>query len=129
MEFDDKVPIYYQIKTVIYDQIIAGQLAPGDKLPAIRQLAVSMTVNVNTVQRALSEMIAEGVLVSRRGRGNFVTDNVQIVEQLKQQLITSYLKQLYDRLHRLNISDEQIINELTAYIERQGDSNGNDIED
>ncbi|GAX00569.1 GntR family transcriptional regulator [Secundilactobacillus silagei] len=129
MEFDDKVPIYYQIKTVIYDQIIAGQLAPGDKLPAIRQLAVSMTVNVNTVQRALSEMIAEGVIISRRGRGNFVTDNAQIVEQLKQQLMTSYLKQLYDRLHRLNISDEQMVAELTAYIERQGDSNGNDIED
>ena len=34
MEFDDKVPIYYQIKTVIYDRIIAGELAPGDKLPA-----------------------------------------------------------------------------------------------
>ncbi|MFC6254246.1 GntR family transcriptional regulator [Secundilactobacillus hailunensis] len=129
MEFDDKVPIYYQIKTAIYDQIISGQLAPGDKLPAIRQLAVSMTVNVNTVQRALSEMITEGVIISRRGRGNFVTDNAQVVEQLKQQLITSYLKQLYDRLHRLNISDEQMIAELTVYIERQGDSNGNDIED
>ncbi|MCH5461578.1 GntR family transcriptional regulator [Lactobacillus sp. LC28-10] len=125
MEFDDKVPIYYQIKTAIYDRIIAGQLAPGDKLPAVRQLAVSLTVNVNTVQRALREMIAEGVIVSQRGRGNFVTDDPQIIEQLRERLITQYLKQLYDQLHRLRISDEQMIDELTAYIERQGDSNDN----
>ncbi|GAX08517.1 GntR family transcriptional regulator [Secundilactobacillus silagincola] len=128
MEFDDKVPIYYQIKTVIYDQIIAGQLAPGDKLPAIRQLAVSLTVNVNTVQRALREMIDEGVVISQRGRGNFVTSNAEIVEQLKQELIDRYLKQLYDQLHRLNISDEQIVNEVTAYIERQGDLNDDNTE-
>lgn len=128
MEFDDKVPIYYQIKTVIYDRIIAGQLAPGDKLPAVRQLAVSLTVNVNTVQRALREMIDEGVVISQRGRGNFVTSNAEIVEQLKQELIDRYLKQLYDQLHRLNISDEQIINEVTAYIERQGDSNDDNAE-
>lgn len=128
MEFDDKVPIYYQIKTVIYDQIIAGQLAPGDKLPAVRQLAVSLTVNVNTVQRSLREMIDEGVIISQRGKGNFVTDNAAIVEQLKQELINRYLKQLYDQLHRLKISDKQIIDELTAYIERQGDLNGNNSE-
>lgn len=128
MEFDDKVPIYYQIKTVIYDQIIAGQLAPGDKLPAVRQLAVSLTVNVNTVQRALREMIDEGVIISQRGRGNFVTSNAEIVEQLKQELIDRYLKQLYDQLHRLNISNEQIINEVTAYIERQGDLNDDNAE-
>lgn len=126
MEFDDKVPIYYQIKTAIYDQIIAGQLAPGDKLPAVRQLAVSLTVNVNTVQRALREMITEGVIVSQRGRGNFVTADPQVIEQLRESLITQYLKQLYDQLHRLRISDEQMIDELKAYIERQGDLNDND---
>ncbi|GAX04648.1 GntR family transcriptional regulator [Secundilactobacillus pentosiphilus] len=128
MEFDDKVPIYYQIKTVIYDQIIAGQLAPGDKLPAVRQLAVSLTVNVNTVQRALREMIDEGVIISQRGKGNFVTDNADIVEQLKEKLINRYLKQFYDRLHRLKISNQQIIDEVTAYIERQGDLNDNNAE-
>lgn len=125
MEFDDKVPIYYQIKTVIYDRIIAGELAPGDKLPAVRQLAVSLTVNVNTVQRALREMMADGVVISQRGRGNFVTDDPQIIERLRERLITQYLKQLYDQLHRLRISDEQMIDELTAYIEGQGDSNDN----
>ncbi|MTV82307.1 GntR family transcriptional regulator [Secundilactobacillus folii] len=127
MNFDDKVPIYYQIKTVIYDRIIAGELAPGEKLPAVRQLAVSLTVNVNTVQRALREMIEEGVVTSQRGRGNFVTTDTNVIETLRQDLITRNLKQLYERLHRLNIDDQEIINELVTYIERrarQNESNG-----
>lgn len=128
MEFDDKIPIYYQIKTTLYDQIISGKLVAGDKLPPVRQLAVSLTVNVNTVQRALREMIDEGVIVSRRGRGNFVTTEPAVVDQLKQDMINQYIKQLYDQLHRLNISDQDMINELVTYIERQVSNNDNHIE-
>lgn len=123
MEFNDKVPIYYQIKNVIYDRIIAGELLPGDKLPAVRQLAVSLTVNVNTVQRALSELIAEGVLVPQRGKGNFVTEDTTVIEQLQQRLVTEHIATLYEQLHRLNLSDQEIIIELTHYIEQRGDSN------
>ncbi|KRK98517.1 transcriptional regulator [Secundilactobacillus odoratitofui DSM 19909 = JCM 15043] len=125
MEFNDKVPIYYQIKTVIYDQIIAGERQPGEKLPAVRQLAVSLTVNVNTVQRALSEMIAEGAIVSKRGKGNFVTEDTQVIETIKTQLITEHLSNLYEQLHRLNIDDQDIINALVTYIERRGNSDDN----
>lgn len=125
MEFNDKVPIYYQIKTVIYDQIIAGERQPGEKLPAVRQLAVSLTVNVNTVQRALSEMIAEGAIVSKRGKGNFVTEDTQVIETVKTQLITEHLSNLYEQLHRLNIDDQDIINALVTYIERRGNSDDN----
>ncbi len=71
MQFDDKVPIYYQIKQYIYRELIVEHLRAGDKLPAIRELAVTLTVNVNTIQRALSELISEGVIVSQRGKGNF----------------------------------------------------------
>ncbi|MDN5951861.1 MAG: GntR family transcriptional regulator, partial [Loigolactobacillus coryniformis] len=56
MQFDDKVPIYYQIKQYIYRELIVEHLRAGDKLPAIRELAVTLTVNVNTIQRALSEL-------------------------------------------------------------------------
>ena len=77
MEFDDKVPIYFQIKQYLYQTIITDRLKSGAQLPAVRQLAAELTVNVNTVQRALSELIQEGVLVTRRGRGNFVTDDIK----------------------------------------------------
>ena len=59
MEFDDKIPIYYQIKQYLYQEIITDRLKSGDQLPAVRQLAADLTVNVNTVQRALTELIQE----------------------------------------------------------------------
>ncbi|GAA3602915.1 GntR family transcriptional regulator [Secundilactobacillus similis] len=120
MEFNDKIPIYYQIKTVIYDKIISGALKPGEKLPAVRQLAVELTVNVNTVQRALSEMISEAVIYSQRGKGNFVTTDVETINQLKQELVTQHLATLYDQLHRLNISDEEILADLEQFMQTKG---------
>ncbi|MCZ3394263.1 GntR family transcriptional regulator, partial [Enterococcus faecium] len=58
MKFDDKIPIYYQIKQYIYKEIIINHLTPGSKVPAVRQLALDLAVNVNTVQRSLRELIS-----------------------------------------------------------------------
>lgn len=117
MEFDDKLPIYYQIKQYFYHDIIVGRLALGEKLPSVRQIAVDLTVNVNTVQRALAEMETEQVIISQRGKGNFVTEDVQRVLKLKEQLIQTQLQQLYDALKALNISDDGIVTCLKQYIE------------
>lgn len=119
MQFDDKVPIYYQIKEYIYRQIITGKLAPGDKMPSVRQLAVDLTVNVNTIQRALSELTAENLIEPKRGKGNFVTATDQQISELKEQLINEHLQQLYKNLRELNVSDEEILNDLGRYIDKQ----------
>ena len=121
MQFDDKVPIYYQIKNYLYHRIVSGDLQPGEKLPAVRQLAVDLTVNVNTVQRALSEMITEQILVSKRGRGNFVTEETAQITALKQRLITDYIQEFYGQLHALKLSDAEIIAEIKQYIQTRGD--------
>ncbi|KRK36409.1 GntR family transcriptional regulator [Loigolactobacillus bifermentans] len=117
MEFDDKLPIYYQIKQYFYHEIIVGRLALGAKLPSVRQIAVALTVNVNTVQRALAEMETEKVITSQRGKGNFVTEDVQRVLKLKEQLIQVQLKQLYEELKALNIGDDGMVTYLKQYIE------------
>ncbi|WP_407888038.1 GntR family transcriptional regulator [Levilactobacillus sp. N40-8-2] len=120
MHFDDKIPIYYQIKNHIYHEIITGDLQPGEKLPSVRQLAVDVTANVNTVQRALSEMIAAGIIESKRGRGNFVTMETTKITALKTQLVTAQLAHVYQQLHALNLSDEEILTSVQHYIERRG---------
>lgn len=120
MQFDDKVPIYYQIKNHIYHEMMTGQLAAGAKLPAVRQLAVDLTVNVNTVQRALGEMIQEGTIESQRGKGNFVTTDTTRITQLKEQLVVEQLERVYQQLHALNLSDDEIITSLKQYIEQRG---------
>jgi DNA-binding transcriptional regulator YhcF (GntR family) len=126
LKFDDKVPIYYQIKQHMYHEMIDGSLPPGAKLPAVRQLAVDLTVNVNTVQRALSEMIAEGTLTSQRGKGNFVTDDPEKIARLQSELVTEQLALAYQQLHALNLNDADIIQRMQQYIEqREDDANGN----
>jgi len=119
LKFDDKIPIYYQIKTHLYHEMLTGKLKPGDQLPAVRQLAVDLTVNVNTVQRALAEMITEGTIISQRGKGNFVTEDHERLAQLKEQLVMLQLAQVYDQLHALNLSDHEIIESLQRYIDQR----------
>ena len=107
MKFDDKIPIYYQIKSYIYREII---------VPAVRQLAVDLTVNVNTVQRALGELISEKIIEPQRGKGNFVTEDREIIEKLKKMLITEQLQELYENLYQLNVTDDEIVTYLQTYI-------------
>lgn len=120
MQFDDKVPIYIQIKNDLYQEMITGQLAPGAKLPAVRQLAVDLTVNVNTVQRALREMMTAGIVTSQRGKGNFVTLEASRITQLKEQLVMTQVEQAYEQLHALNLTDEEIMASLKQYLAQRG---------
>ncbi|NLR31975.1 GntR family transcriptional regulator [Levilactobacillus tujiorum] len=123
MKFDDKVPIYYQIKNYLYHEMITGQLKPGGKLPAVRQLAVDLTVNVNTVQRALGEMMTAGIITSQRGKGNFVTTETTRITQLKEKLVMEELERAYEQLHALNLTDDEIIVGLKQYIAQRGQRN------
>ena len=119
MEFDDKVPIYLQIKQYLYQAIITDRLKSGAQFPAVRQLAAELTVNVNTVQRALSELIQEGVLVTRRGRGNFVTDDIKVLIELKNRVIATELGTLYRQLDDLNLSAAEMKDAFAQYVDEQ----------
>ncbi len=67
------VPIYLQIAQYIRQSVAAGIYRPGELLPSLRQLALDLSVNPNTVQRAYEHLEHEGLVVSRRGVGLFVT--------------------------------------------------------
>lgn len=68
------VPIYRQIAAQVIRAIVSGVYQPGEALPSQRSLAVELRVNPNTVQRAFDELLRDGVIESRRGRGVFVVD-------------------------------------------------------
>lgn len=68
------VPVYLQIVQQVCSAIEAGVYRPGEALPSQRTLAVELRVNPNTVQRAFDELLRDGVIESRRGRGVFVVD-------------------------------------------------------
>ncbi|HEX7288884.1 MAG TPA: GntR family transcriptional regulator [Candidatus Angelobacter sp.] len=68
------VPVYRQIIDQVRAGIAAGTLGPGDQLPTVRQLAVDLTVNPNTVLRAYRELELGGLLETQQGTGTFITE-------------------------------------------------------
>ena len=72
LDIRDRTPIYTQMERSFRAAIAAGRLKVGDQLPTVRQLAVELEVNANTVARVYSQLEREGVLETRRGVGTFV---------------------------------------------------------
>jgi GntR family transcriptional regulator len=69
----DRTPIYAQLDRALRAAIVTGRLRPGEQLPTVRQLAVDLQVNANTVARVYAELEREGVLETRRGVGSFIS--------------------------------------------------------
>jgi len=74
------LPIYYQIKQTIKTWIINKEFNPGGKIPSENELAERFGVSRLTVRQAISQLTQEGFLISRRGEGTFVTDNVHLID-------------------------------------------------
>jgi GntR family transcriptional regulator len=70
----DPTPLYAQLERAIRASIVAGRLKVGDKLPTVRQLAVDLRINANTVAKVYAELERAGVLATQRGIGTFVRD-------------------------------------------------------
>ncbi|MDK2864879.1 MAG: hypothetical protein PWP37_1071 [Thermotogota bacterium] len=87
------IPVQKQIALQIKKEIILGRLRQGDKLPPVRELAQNLGVNVNTVLKALDELVNEGVLIVQHGKGYFVSES----EILKKELIAE-LEEIAGRL-------------------------------
>jgi GntR family transcriptional regulator len=89
VDYESGVPIYAQIMEQIKHLVAAGRLKPGDQLPTIRQLAVDLRVNPNTVVRAYHELDRQGVISTQQGRGTFIArrpDERRLVEMRKDRL-------------------------------------------
>lgn len=69
------VPIYAQLVAAVRQGIARGEVRPGEQLPTVRQLAVDLKINANTVARAYQEMEHDGMITTHQGRGTFVVQN------------------------------------------------------
>jgi GntR family transcriptional regulator len=83
---DNGIPIYIQLRDQILALIGRGTLKPGTQMPTMRQVAVALKIDLNTVQRAYAELERDGVLSKQRGVGSFVTDTVPPSRNTKKQV-------------------------------------------
>lgn len=111
MEFGDHKTIFLQIRDWLVDQILTGKLAPGDRIPSVRELAADIEVNRNTVMRSYALMEQEGIIDNRRGIGFFVSDQARqrLATDEKAQFIRDELPKLVHqaKVLKMTLSDFQ----------------------
>lgn len=102
--------IYLQIVERIYDQVLSGHLHPGNRLPSVREYAMTVQVNPNTVMRTYENLSRDGIIANRRGIGFFLTDEApDIIRDIRiHQLIDNELPVIFSRLQLLGVTPEQL---------------------
>jgi GntR family transcriptional regulator len=107
------VPFYRQIIEQVKHAIARGRLGPGDQLPTVRQLAVDLSVNPNTVIRGYRELEIEGVLETHQGSGTFVSRKRPEIDQLEQQrMLDQILTEMLVRAASYGFSVEDVADGL-----------------
>lgn len=116
------VPIYVQLKDAIYTAVRTGSFRQGTQLPTVRQLAVELRINANTVSRAYTELEREGVISSQQGRGTFVTLSKEIDFQ-KLAAINQMIDELLIQAKKIDFSVDDImaVLENKRRIQRQSE--------
>ncbi len=111
LNYRDVRPIYTQICDGIRDQILAGVLQTGDKLPSVRELATELTINPNTIQRAYRELEMQGWIASVPGKGSFVCGVPTATERETAALLEEFDK-IASHLAALGITSEALAQRL-----------------
>lgn len=118
-EFQSSKPIYLQIADRVYYRLIRSELSPGDKLPSVREMAVQMKVNPNTIQRTYSEMERLGIVETRRGQGTFIAERSDLKAELKDRLTKDVFKRFIQEMAELGLSPEEMLDGIKRYAGKQ----------
>lgn len=106
--FNNSIPIYVQLVEGLKMKIISGEILPGAKLPSVRDLAEEAGVNPNTMQRALAELERENLIFSLRTSGRFVTEDEDMIREMKKEIASQKIDDLFETLVKMGYSRELI---------------------
>lgn len=106
IDYQSKLPLYEQIAKRFQTLILKGALPPDSQMPSVRSLAMDLSINPNTIQKAYAALEQQGFIYSVKGRGNYVADCSRLREQKKQELFYRFRQQIsYGR--EIGISKEE----------------------
>jgi GntR family transcriptional regulator len=118
LDLKSGVPFHRQIVDQIRYGIASDRLMPGEQLPTVRELAVNLQVNPNTVRKAYSELEILGILDTQQGTGTFVSDQqVEIGDAEKQRMLGQICDELVARGHQYGFTLKEIVNHLNRRLE------------
>lgn len=117
-------PIYQQVVDGVKELVARGILVPGERMPTVRELAVELSLNPNTIAKAYQRLEQEGIIETMRSRGTFVAGRTEVLdmEAARQQLVDLVEKVLVEAYHLgLNREDiKQLIEESLDNWEKKG---------
>jgi GntR family transcriptional regulator len=113
IDYKDHRPIYEQILERFQTLILKGVLEPDSKLPSVRNLAMDLSVNPNTIQRAYAGLEQLGFIYSVKGKGSFIAANAQLIQCKKEELLDA-AQRLAKEAKDLGITKEQFIEKING---------------
>jgi GntR family transcriptional regulator len=118
LDFRGGDPIYTQIVEHIKHQIADGQLKPGDQLPTVRQLALDLRVNFNTVARAYRLLDDAGVISTQQGRGTYILEQPPSADQKKMRRakLQDVTRRYLDEVRRLGYAPEEVQKQIESAL-------------
>lgn len=121
LDVSDKRPIYEQVEDRFKELITLGVLKTDEKMPSVRQLAIELSINPNTIQRAYGELERDGFIYTVKGRGNFVADITGMVPG-RQQAYFDKLDQVLGQAEAYSLRPEDIIGHINEYYTKGADN-------
>ena len=110
MEFNAHKPIYLQICSQLYEQILRGELKADDRILSVRDYGIQLGVNPNTIMRSYETMTASGIIYNKRGIGYFVAENAKdlVLSQMREEFLEKELPELIKKMKLLGIGMDEI---------------------
>lgn len=119
-QFDSSRPIYAQLVERLKARILAGTYPPGGHLDSVRDLAAAAGVNPNTMQRALAQLEAEGLVRTERTSGRFVTEDTDLIEQLRASAARNIAADFLEKMRSIGYTPQQAAELLRSWNETEG---------
>jgi GntR family transcriptional regulator len=121
LDFRSGTPIYTQIVEQVKQQVLSGELKPGDQLPTVRALALELRVNFNTVARAYRLLDEAGIISTQQGRGTYILDvpPPERTDKLRQQALQALTRDYLNEALRLGCSPDEISQMLKEQLENE----------
>ena len=119
MEFKYNVPIYIQNMNYNKKEMIRGEIKEEEKLPSVRELSSTLTVNPNTIQRAYTELEREGLVFTQRGMGTFATRDSEILNSLKNDMAKNLVNNFLIEMKSLGFTGEEIKRSIDKVLEEE----------
>jgi GntR family transcriptional regulator len=126
LNYRDSRPIYSQIKDGLRKLIVSGAVAPGERLPSVRDLATQLAINPNTIQRAYRELDNEGLIYSIPGKGSFAA-KYSGIDPTKRDQLYAKLDEILSELCFIGILKDDILAHVSAQLADNTTHLGGDI--